>query len=113
MKKIAFLILFALLSTAGLAQLDVAVSHDGRNMDVQFPAGNPVEYRVLLVDPINPGSLELKSGKLDAQSASMSVNWEADLRYIYEVTYRYTMANGELSEWFTIDPKSLLSSETK
>ena len=52
MKKIAFLLLFGFLATTGFAQLEVAVSHDGQNMDVQFPAGNLVEYKVALVDPI-------------------------------------------------------------
>ncbi|MEY3444505.1 MAG: hypothetical protein RLZZ519_2786, partial [Bacteroidota bacterium] len=36
-----------------------------------------------------------------------------DLRYIYEVSYRYQLATGEISEWFTLDPKALLNSEGK
>ncbi|MBL0017025.1 MAG: hypothetical protein IPP17_11485 [Bacteroidetes bacterium] len=113
MKKIAFLLLFGFLATTGFAQLEVAVSHDGQNMDVQFPAGSFVEYKVALVDPINPGSVELQSGRLDANSAELSVKWAADLRYIYEVSYRYQLATGEISEWYTIDPKALLNSEGK
>jgi hypothetical protein len=110
MKKIAVLILFALVASVGFSQLTVTVTHDGKDMFVQFPGGQSVEYTVLLVDPINPGALELQKGTLQAQGTS-AVNWEADLRYVYEVRYRYPMANGELSEWFAIDPKSLLNAE--
>jgi hypothetical protein len=113
MKKIAFLLFFGFLATTAFAQLDVIVAHDGQNMDVQFPAGNTVEYKVSLVDPINPGTLELQAGRLDANSTEMSVKWAADLRYIYEVSYRYQLATGEISEWFTLDPKALLNSEGK
>jgi hypothetical protein len=113
MKKLTVFFLFAFLSVAAFAQLQVVAAHDGQKFDVQFPAGNDVEYKVVMVDPINPGVLELKAGRLDANTATMSVNWDADLRYIYEVRYRYQMANGELSEWFMVDPKSLLNAEEK
>ena len=113
MKKLTVFLLFAFLAIAGFAQLQVVASHDGQKFDVQFPAGNEVEYKVVMVDPINPGALELQSGRLDANSTTMNVAWDADLRYMYEVRYRHMMANGELSEWFAIDPKSLLNAEEK
>jgi hypothetical protein len=109
MKKFAILVLFVLLATAGFSQLSVTASHDGQKFHVEFAAGPAVEYKVLLVDPINPGSLELQKGNLDA--SSRTVEWAADLRYVYEIHYRHATATGELSEWMVVDPKGLLDGD--
>jgi hypothetical protein len=111
MKKFATLVLFVLLATAGFSQLAVVGSHDGQKFQVEFAAGPGVEYKVLMVDPINPGSLELQKGYLDQDHRT--VEWTADLRYVYEIHYRPVTPTGELSEWIVLDPKSLLHSESR
>lgn len=109
MKKIAILILFALLSTAGFSQLGLTAQYKDNQMQVAFPSGLLIEYRVNLVDPINPGKVELKKGIFDVSpTANKTLSWEADMRNVYELTYRVEYASGELSEWFTVDPKTLI-----
>lgn len=109
MKHIIAFAVFLSLGLAAWAQLPVTVKHDGKDFQVDFPAVDGVEYRVVMVDPINPGELELQQGTLDAQSHS--VKWTGEIKYVYELRYRVTQANGEYSQWYIIDPKAELDGE--
>ena len=107
------LIAFAVFLSFGLAawaQLPVTVKHDGKEFQVDFPANAwGVDYRVVMVDPINPGELELQQGMIGADSHT--VKWAGELKYVYELRYRHVLVNGELSQWFVIDPKAELDGE--
>jgi hypothetical protein len=113
MKKLLTLFLFTAMAQLVLAQLDVKVREQGDELVVVFPAGKTFEYKINMVDPIAQGLVEMQFSKVGAGPAPAEVKWYSVEGMNYQLAYRYQTPTREMSEWFTLDPKSLLDAEGK
>jgi len=113
MTKLFTLLFFAGIVQLGFGQLDVHVREDGEQLTVQFPAGQSLEYKISMVDPIVNGLVEMQTSKVVGNSAPTEIKWHVAAGMHYERAYRIPTATGELSDWYKIDPMVLLSSEDR
>ena len=111
MKKLLILFVFAAMAQFAFGQLDVKVRADGDDLVVSFPAGQTFEYKILLVDPIINGTIEMQFSKVKGGTAPAEIKWHADAGMQYRLTYRYPSASGEFSTWYQFDPMELIGAE--
>jgi hypothetical protein len=111
MKKLLTLLFFAAIAQCGFGQLDVQVREDGDEMVVSFPAGQTFEYKILMVDPIANGTVEMQFSKVVGRPAPAEVRWHTAVGMHYELAYRYPDAKGTLSDWYKMDPTRLMEEE--